>query len=77
MPDKGKGKIKKVVKKVVNTIRNKVIASRNKPINVARTTNANRNYSLMNELKVARVNKKGRRKTANLTKKINKQNAKY
>ena len=77
MPDKGKGKIKKVVKKVVNTIRNKVISSRNKPINVARTTNANRNYSLMNELKVARVNKKGRRKTANLTKKINKQNAKY
>ena len=77
MPDKVKGKIKKVVKKVVNTIRNKVIASRNKPINVARTTNANRNYSLMNELKVARVNKKGRRKTANLTKKINKQNAKY
>ena len=77
MPDKGKGKIKKVVKKVVNTIRNKVIASRNKPINVARTTNANRNYSLMNDLKVARENKRGRRRTANLTKKINKQNAKY
>ena len=77
MPDKGKGKIKKVVKKVVNTIRNEVIASRNKPINVARTTNANRNYSLMNDLKVARENKRGRRRTANLTKKINKQNSKY
>ena len=77
MPDKGKGKIKKVVKKVVNTIRNKVISSRNKPINVARTTNANRNYSLMNDLKVARENKRGRRRTANLTKKINKQNSKY
>ena len=77
MPDKGKGKIKKVVKKVVNTIRNRVIASRNTPLKVAKRTNMDRNYSLMDDLRVARVNKRGRRKTANLTKKINKQNAKY
>jgi len=77
MPDKGKGKIKKVVKKVVNTIRNEVIASRNTPIKVAKRTNNNRNSSLMNELRIARENKKGRRRTANLTKKINKQNSKY
>ena len=77
MSDKGKGKIKKVVKKVVNTIRNRVIASRNTPLKVAKRTNMDRNYSLMDDLRVARVNKRGRRKTANLTKKINKQNAKY
>ena len=63
MPDKGKGKIKKVVKKVVNTIRNEVIASRNTPIKVAKRTNNNINYSLKDELRVARENKKGRRKT--------------
>ena len=77
MPDKGKGKIKKVIKKVVNTIRNEVIASRNTPIKVAKRTNNNINYSLKDELRVARENKKGRRRTANLTKKINKQNSKY
>ena len=77
MPDKGKGKIKKVVKKVVNTIRNEVIASRNTPIKVAKRTNNNINYSLKDELRVARENKKGRRKTANLTRRINKQNSKY
>tara|TARA_B110000305_G_scaffold159135_1_gene175981 strand:- start:496 stop:729 length:234 start_codon:yes stop_codon:yes gene_type:complete len=77
MPDKGKGKIKKVIKKVVNTIRNEVIASRNTPIKVAKRTNNNINYSLKDELRVARENKKGRRKTANLTRRINKQNSKY
>ena len=77
MPDKGKGKIKKLIKKVVNTIRREVVASRNTPLKVAKRTNMDRNYSLMDDLRVARVNKRGRRKTANLTKKINKQNAKY
>ena len=77
MPDKGKGKIKKAVKKVVNTIRNEVIASRNTPLKVAKRTNMDRNYSLMDDLRVARENKKGRRRTANLTRKINKQNSKY
>ena len=77
MPDKGKGKIKKVVKKVVNTISNKVRALGNTPIKVAKRTNNNINYSLKDELRVARENKKGRRKTANLTRRINKQNSKY
>ena len=60
MPDKGKGKIKKVVKKVVNTIRNEVRALGNTPIKVAKRTNNNRNSSLMNDLRIARENKKGR-----------------
>lgn len=74
---KEKGKIKKTIKKIVNTIRNEVQASRNTPIKVAKRINNQRNSSLMQELRVARENKKGRRTTSRLTKKINKQKSKY
>lgn len=77
MPGKGKGKVKKAIKKVANKIRNEVTAARNRPINVARRTNSSRNQNLYTDLQVARENKKGRRTTARLTRKINKQNSKY
>ena len=77
MPVKEKGKIKKTIKKIVNTIRSEVRSSRNTPIKIAKRTNNQRNYSLMEELRVARVNKRGRRTTSRLTEKINKQKSKY
>ena len=77
MPGKGKGKVKKAIKKVVNTIRDEIKSSRNRPINVARRTNSSRNQNLYADLQVARENKKGRRTTARLTRKINKQKSKY